>query len=199
MMKLFGLKVRCKLKHGWVASLIVLALVTIYYNQPSDAQEVQTSSLDVLSRRTALMYQGLPGHFMLSSTTVRIHHDASMGCWMVLGYVLPEVELYYSGDDQMLQRKNITLDTFLSWVKKHKFLDIWVWDSKMHLQDGGRAYRIIELEDETEDKKELYLHVKGESCLNHEGSRVSMYGSMSPEDMHALLLDDQLDTDHKPE
>lgn len=169
---------RKKILGFFVLLLLIVVALASYARSTESSLEAFASSIQRMQRQ-------LPGHFKLSSTTIRIQDDAEMGCWVVLGYVLPEVDLFYTDDDGLLHQKNLPTPFLLKWLKQQKSPSIWLWDSRMNLA-GGRFYQIKEIEDASEDKAEVYLKVEGAHCAHHEGQRVNLYGQMGLESMHVL-------------
>lgn len=187
----------------WLGAVILLMLIGLGMKSYCANNKRSGRELDDLASSVLAMNREIPGHFKLSSATVRVQHDSQVGCWIVLGYVFPKVELYYSDNDKLLYQKSLPLTELLVWLKKQRLKNIWLWDGRMPLADVGHFYKIIEVLDAALDKHELYFHVEGATCNYHEGQRVSVYGKMHSDEMHSLLLNDlsqsfNVTSDHSP-
>jgi len=163
---------RCTMKKWLLVSGVMALLVYgIVY-------KYTTPSLDHLAHSIYEVHNHLPGHYKITAATSRIHNDDDMGCWLLLGKVQQNVEVFYTDDDYALHQKHITIDRFISWLKIQNQPDIWVYDNAMHIKNRGRFFKIIAIEQVPSHEDGLFIHVQGSNCHFHEGHAVNMYGSI---------------------
>ena len=167
-----------------VSGVIALLVYVMVYKHT-------TPSLDRLARSIYEVHNYLPGHYKITAATSRIHHDDEMGCWLLLGTVQRDVEVFYTDDDYALHQKYIAVDKFMHWLKMQNQPDIWLYDNAMHIKNHGRFFKIIAIEHVPSHEDGLFIHVQGSHCHFHEGYAVNVYGSISPDAIFSLAQNER--------
>lgn len=139
-----------------------------------------------LASAVSEMQASLPGHYRLSVGVVHIRKDEQMGCWALLSWPLPEVEVFYL-DDGILQEKHIPTAQWAEWMTHQR--DAQIWLSERRLSRGVKSlYRVMDFVSEWEDKQELYMRLDDPVCAYHEAQKISVYGTMSVDTLHTLSV-----------